>query len=383
MSTVALRWPWPGSGLRGFLSWWRAGLAAWLPARLRRALSAGNGRLLLCPEAGELRLDLQQAGELCRLVALPLPLAAVVDPLADLLRERAIGMPRWLLLPGACGLRRSLLLPAAARERLRDVLAFEIERQTPFTVADVLFDGRILQLRPDGQLQVELVVVPRRQLAAATAGLGGQAERLAGVDLADEAGRPLGVNLLPPAQRHVLRDPWRRRNWLLALTALLALALGMGQLLDNRRAAAGALQKDMASREAGARVLAAQRQRLLDGMEGAAYLRAQRAARPSSVELLDALAQRLPEGTWLEKVSVEGDQLTLIGLSNQAAALVGKLEGAPQWSAPALSGALQQDPRLRVDRFTLVAKLVDTVPPATAATAATAAAAAAAAGGIR
>lgn len=380
MSTVALRWPWPGSGLRGFLSWWRAGLAAWLPARLRRALSAGNGRLLLCPEAGELRLDLQQAGELCRLVALPLPLAAVVDPLADLLRERAIGMPRWLLLPGACGLRRSLLLPAAARERLRDVLAFEIERQTPFTVADVLFDGRILQLRPDGQLQVELVVVPRRQLAAATAGLGGQAERLAGVDLADEAGRPLGVNLLPPAQRHVLRDPWRRRNWLLALTALLALALGMGQLLDNRRAAAGALQKDMASREAGARVLAAQRQRLLDGMEGAAYLRAQRAARPSSVELLDALAQRLPEGTWLEKVSVEGDQLTLIGLSNQAAALVGKLEGAPQWSAPALSGALQQDPRLRVDRFTLVAKLVDTVPPATAATAA---AAAAAAGGIR
>lgn len=380
MSTVALRWPWPGSGLRGFLSWWRAGLAAWLPARLRRALSAGNGRLLLCPEAGELRLDLQQAGELCRLVALPLPLAAAADPLADLLRERAIGMPRWLLLPGACGLRRSLLLPAAARERLRDVLAFEIERQTPFTVADVLFDGRILQLRPDGQLQVELVVVPRRQLAAATAGLGGQAERLAGVDLADEAGRPLGVNLLPPAQRHVLRDPWRRRNWLLALTALLALALGMGQLLDNRRAAAGALQKDMASREAGARVLAAQRQRLLDGMEGAAYLRAQRAARPSSVELLDALAQRLPEGTWLEKVSVEGDQLTLIGLSNQAAALVGKLEGAPQWSAPALSGALQQDPRLRVDRFTLVAKLVDTVPPATAATAA---AAAAAAGGIR
>ena len=374
MSTVALRWPWPGSGLRGFLSWWRAGLAAWLPARLRRALSAGNGRLLLCPEAGELRLDLQQAGELCRLVALPLPLAVVVDPLADLLRERAIGMPRWLLLPGACGLRRSLLLPAAARERLRDVLAFEIERQTPFAAADVLFDGRILQLRPDGQLQVELVVVPRRQLAVATAGLGGQAERLAGVDLADEAGRPLGVNLLPPAQRHVLRDPWRRRNWLLALTALLALALGMGQLLDNRRAAADALQKDMASREAGARVLAAQRQRLLDGMEGAAYLRAQRAARPSSVELLDALAQRLPEGTWLEKVSVEGDQLTLIGLSNQAAALVGKLEGAPQWSAPALSGALQQDPRLRVDRFTLVAKLVDTVPPATAA---------AAAGGVR
>ena len=369
MSAATLRWPWPGSGLRGFLSWWRAGLLAWLPVRLRRALAAGNDRLLLSPDAGGLRLDLQQAGELHRLASLSLPLAAAADPLADLLRERAIGMPRWLLLSAACGLRRGLLLPGAARDRLRDVLAFEIERQTPFAAADVLFDGRILQLRADGQLQVELVVVPRQQLAAATVGLGGQAERLAGVDLADEAGHPLGVNLLPPAQRHALRDPWRRWNWLLALAALLALVLGMGQLLDNRRAAADALHAGMASREAAARALSAQRQRLLDGMEGAAYLRAQRAARPSSVELLDALARRLPEGTWLEKMSVEGDQLTLIGLSNQAAALVGKLEGAPQWSAPALSGALQQDPRLRVDRFTLVAKLATTASPTAADTA--------------
>lgn len=365
-ATTALRWPWRGIGLRGFLSWWRAGLLAWLPAAMRRALAAGDDRLLLRTDAGQLRLDLQQAGVRSPLALLPLPLAEAGDPLAHLLRERAIGLPRWLLLPAGCGLRRGLLLPAAARERLREVLAFEIERQTPFAAADVLFDGRILGPRDDGQLQVELVVVPRRQLAATTAGLGGQAQRLAGVDLSDEAGQPLGVNLLPAEQRHALVDPWRRWNGLLALVALLALVLGMAQLLDNRRTAALSLQADMATRETQARALSAQRQRLLDASEGAAYLRAQRAARPPSVELLDALAQRLPEGTWLEKVSVEGDQLTLIGLSNQAAALVGKLEGAPQWSAPALSGALQQDSRLRVDRFTLVAKLATRAPPAAA-----------------
>ena len=71
------------------------------------------------------------------------------------------------------------------------------------------------------------------------------------------------------------------------------------------------------------------------------------------------LVRRLPDGTYLEKVTVEGGQLTLVGLSNQAAALVGKLEGAKQWRAPALSGALQQDPRTRSDRFTLVAQLND------------------------
>ena len=363
-ATTALRWSWRGVGLRGVLSWWRAGLVAWLPASMRRALAAGDDRLLLCPDGGELHLVLQRSGALVALAALPLPLAAAGDPLTGLLREHAAGLPRWLLLPGACGLRRSLQLPAAARERLREVLGFEIERQTPFAATDALHDGRLLQLRDDGQLQVELVVVPRPQLAAATALLGGQAQRLAGVDLADAAGQPLGVNLLPAGQRHVLGDPWRRWNGLLALAALVVLVLGMAQLLDNRRAAADALHKDMASRETAARELSAQRQRLLDGRDGAAYLQAQRAARPSSVELLDALAQRLPEGTWLEKLSVEGDQLTLIGLSNQAAALVGKLEGAPQWNAPALSGALQQDPRLRVDRFTLVAKLATVAPAA-------------------
>ena len=75
--------------------------------------------------------------------------------------------------------------------------------------------------------------------------------------------------------------------------------------------------------------------------------------------MLDELARRLPDGTYLEKASIEGGQLTVIGLSNQAAALVGKLEGARQWHAPALSGALQPDSRTRNDRFTLVAQLND------------------------
>jgi len=363
----ALRRAWPGSGLRGFLAWWGAGLAAWLPARTRKALATGNDRLLLRADGGELRLRHQRGDELRELAVLPLPLPADTDPLAGVLRDRAAALPRWLLLPASLGLRRPLLLPAAARERLREVLGFEIERQTPFPATDVLFDGRIVRAREDGQLQVELVVVPRRQFEAAAAPLGGLAAKLAGVDLADADGRALGVNLLPPAQRQARRNPWRRWNVVLALAALLALTAGMTQLLDNRKAAAAALQAGMAAREPQARAISAQRQRVLDAVEGAAYLRAQRSGRPPTVEVMDALAQRLPDGTYLERLAIDGDQMTLIGLSSQAAALVGKLEGAPQWRAPALSGALQQDPRARMDRFTLVARLATAQPAAASA----------------
>lgn len=148
-----------------------------------------------------------------------------------------------------------------------------------------------------------------------------------------------------------------------AAVALIALLLGLSQVVENRRAAVTRLQAEVAQRSAQARNVAQQRQRLVDAVEGGTYLQAQRNARPSVIEAMDELARRLPDGTYLEKVSIEGGQLTLIGLSNQAAALVGKLEGARQWRAPALSGALQPDVRTRSDRFTLVAQLNDAAAP--------------------
>ena len=151
------------------------------------------------------------------------------------------------------------------------------------------------------------------------------------------------------------------RLWLSVLewpvTHLIALGLALGQVVENRRAAADALQAEVARRSAQARGVSEQRQRLVDAVEGGAYLQRQRNGRASVIEVIDALSPRLPDGTYLEKFTIEGEQLTLLGLSNQAAALVGKLGGAPQWHDAALSGALQTDPRTRMDRFTLVAQL--------------------------
>ena len=170
-----------------------------------------------------LRVLAVQAGPARLLAELPLPLLPMDDPLRRVLRQDVADWPRWLLLPASLGLRRPLLLPAAARERLREVLAFEIERQTPFAAEEVLYDGRLLGTRDDGQLQVELVVLPLRQFQAASAGLGGLIDRLAGVDLLDAQGQPLGVNVLAPARRYRARS----RDWLwsLGLAALAVLAL--------------------------------------------------------------------------------------------------------------------------------------------------------------
>lgn len=364
MSAMPARLGSAGVGLRGFIAWWSAGLRAWLPLRWQRLLSANNDRLLLQVQGDGVHLRRQRDDSLRDVAMLPLQLPGASDgrdPLAGVLADAAAGLPRWLVLPASQGLRRPLLLPAAARERLREVLGFEIERQTPFAAADVFHDGRLLGVREDGQLQVELVVVPRRALEAQTGQLGALAASLAGVDLLDAEGRTLGVNLLPPAQRLQQRNPWRFWNIALGLAGLLALAFALAQVVDNRKAAADALEAEVAARSAQARGVSEQRQRLVDDVQGGRYLQEQRNGRASVIEVIDALSPRLPDGTYIEKLGIEGEQLTLLGLSNQAAALVGKLGDTPQWHNPALSGALQTDPRTRMDRFTLVAQLRGTV----------------------
>jgi general secretion pathway protein L len=319
------RWP----GADGFASWWGRSLAAWLPTRWRRAFGLDRGRLLLrAGEAFEVRDD------------------------------AAADLPRWLLLPAHAGLRRRLSLPVAARERLRDVVGYEIDRQTPFAADAVVFDARLLRGRVgSGQLDVELVVVPRATLDAQLARLDPSARTLAGVDIEDGEGEPLGVNLLPPKQRSRRRDPARGWNIALAAMAILGTGLMLLQVLHNREGTLRQLEPRVADEARAAHDVSLQRQQLVDLVDGRVYVERLRDGRPSTVEVLDELARRLPDDTWLDKLAIENGRMVLIGRSNRASSLVGLLAGARQWDSAALTGTLQPDAGSGRDRFTLTANL--------------------------
>nr|WP_295381816.1 PilN domain-containing protein [Pseudoxanthomonas sp.] len=351
----------PGAG--GLFEWWGRALASWLPHRWRSLLGLTQDRLLLSLQDEHLSLAWQSTEGVRELARLPLPLEA--GDLDGLLGKRMAGLPRWLLLPADAVLRRSLVLPAAAADRLRDVVRFEIDRQTPFAAADVCHDANLRQRREDGQLEVDLVVIPRQRFDAALAPLGSLAGELGGVDVAGPQERPLGVNLLAPAERRVRQAPMRGWHLALGSLALLAVVFAAWTTLDNRRAAADAFEASLRTRTEQARRVAAQRQQLVDLVEGMNALERARAQRPTAVEVLDELSRRLPDGTYLEKMSIEGDRLVVIGLSQEASSLVAKLQGSPLWRSPALSGALQPDQARRRDRFTLTAQLVGGAAPPT------------------
>jgi general secretion pathway protein L len=352
-------------GPGGFLAWWGRSLAAWLPPHVRQLLGMDRGRLLIQVEGDALLMRLQRGDQIIDLGSLPTLTDLVAtdaapgrDLLAPVLGPRLADLPRWLVLPAASSLRRRLPLPAAAADRLRDVVGFEIERQTPFAADAVAFDARVVGRREgDGPIDAELIAVPRAALAPQLAALGPLAPQLAGIDVAATDGTPLQVNLLDPAQRRHARDPWTWWNLLLAVATVVALSLALYQLLLNRRYAVEVVEAKVAEKSAPAKAAAAQYQELTALIEGQKFLQRKRSQTPTAVEIMDELSRRMPDGTYLEKLAIEENRLTLIGLSNEAPALIGRLQDSPLWRNPALAGALQTDPSQHKDRFTLTAEI--------------------------
>lgn len=344
-----------------FLYWWRDSLRAWLPPRWQWALGWSPARLLLREHAGALQVASDIGGHVRAVAQLPWPcsvrgLEAALDP-------RLRRLPRVWLLPGTQVLQRRMRLPAAAAERLHDVVSFEIDRQTPFSAEQVVHDVRVLGPAAAGQLDVELVVLPRRQLELWQERVGEWSSALSGIDVIAAASTaedmaPLQVNLLPLAQRHRVADPQRRRDLLLVSAAVVLLGLCGGRILDNREAAAATLRMQVQDSARQARGVAEQRGQLQALVDGARFLEQQRARQPSTLQVWNELSQLLPNGTYLEKLGIENGSVQLIGLSREASQLVPLLQPSPLWQRVNLTGVLQADQAAAGrDRFTLTAEL--------------------------
>ncbi|KFN43186.1 PilN domain-containing protein [Arenimonas oryziterrae] len=339
--------------------WWRmAGEAVLglLPARLRQQLGAQQRLLLLQLSDNELRLHASLDGSLQTIGSVPLDDAELLTNLRLRLDDNAGGVPRWLLIDPSQALRRSLSLPASAETRLRDVLMHEIDRQTPFAADQVSFEARVLSRDAVSKLvRVELVVLPKARLDAALAALGPMAQGLAGVDVREPDGQRLGVNLLPATQRGAGVDRALRINLVLALVLTTSLFAAMWLALANRQATLDAYTTQLATANQQAREVRKLRHALDASVQAANFLAKQRAQQPTMLELVADLTKRMPDDTYLEKVSVIAGRVTVVGESSQASALVGMLQSSPVLRSPGLVGPVQADPRTKKERFTLMA----------------------------
>lgn len=338
-----------------FWQWWTAELLSFLPPRWREALAVEHACLLLSRSPSGLDIQVERAGTCSLLLQLEDEQREDWrDLLSRGLDENLRGLPQVLGLPAARLLRRSLSLPAAALENLDAVLGFELDRQTPFKPDQVYFASRVLrQDAGSKQVQVELLVVPRPVLDEAVAALGPLSDTLAGVDVLDARGRRIGVNLLPAERRasQPRTQPLIQAGLLLA--SIVLVFFGLGQIVDNRVAAVESIQAESEAQRERAREVSALRSQLEDSAAAANFLAVQKQTQASMVLLLDELTRRLPDDTFLTRLSVSGNQVSLSGYSGQALKLVGELQKSELLKDAALNGGVQQEPRVSRDMFTI------------------------------
>lgn len=354
--------------LPGFFAWWGRELLACLPARWRAVLSERSESVLLGLEGDELVVWREKGGASTEYARIRRDLPAEAQD-AEFRRLRdAIEDPQVrtvFCIPASRVLTRVLSLPAAATDNLRQVLSFEMDRQTPFKADQVYFDSRVLGHDASGRnARVELVLIPRAQLDQELGGLPPAAAELDAVDswsAAPGAGRRQ-TNLLPPEKRTRRRDMRLPLNLGLAAFALVLLVVNMDESLANRAAALETMKAEVDKAGNEAKQVAALRKTLADSIGGANFLTDKKRKGPLTVALLDDLTRRLPEDTYLERLQIENKQVQLQGQATEAAKLIALLGASPCLGNPGFQGQVQPDARTGKERFQINADLKECSP---------------------
>ena len=348
-----------------FFSWWGTELLACLPPRWRRFFN-GNSEALLLEPAGDTILVLRErdnaVSEFGRIAATASAEEQAAEFRAIRARIENPGLRTIFCVPESRALTRSLTLPAAAEDNLRQVLTFEMDRQTPFKADQVYFDSRIVSRDPlTRSLRVELTVLPRSVLDPELGAIAGGAVEFAGVDVRGEgvAGARRGINLLPIERRARRRDMRLPLNLGLAAMIVILLVINMSESLHNRAIAVETMQSEVEKAAAAAGQVLELKKNLQDSVNGANFLAEKKHKHPLLVALLDDLTYRLDDDTYLERLSIEDSQIQLQGQAKNAAGLISVLTASPYLANPKLEGQIQPDPRTGKDRFTITAEPKD------------------------
>lgn len=337
-----------------FFTWWIEELKLSLPNHWQQALKQAARRMAVRLDAETIEFYVDDDRGLVRLGRQKL----AADPalqrqqVEDLRQEKELEEAAvYLLLDIEKVLSREVSLPAAAESNLSQVLAFEMDRQTPFKASAVYFDWEVLSRGgTGGQLKLRLHVVPRAEVDATLERLSGRGLEFAGVDIRN-GDRTLGLNLLPEERRHRTVNTRARVNWALAGAAVVLLAVTMVLSLYQRQHTVNQLESAIADVRDEAMQVDRIRKQIAGAAEAAGFLANRRAQSPMAVELLADITRLLPDDTYLDRLVVGQSSVQLQGKSANAQQLIERVNESPYLDAASFRGSTRLDVRSGLEIF--------------------------------
>jgi general secretion pathway protein L len=246
---------------------------------------------------------------------------------------------------------RPLELPRRAVEFLDGIVRAQIDRLTPWTSTEAVFGWTPPVDAPNDRIELTIAATARALVAPyvqAIAGLG--AGSVAVLTAPPEAAPDaVPVKVLEHHARGVFEVDHIRRA-LVAVLVISALAAAGSMAysvyaLDSLDAQQQDLNQKIAARRAALRTgpaATATAQRALERRKHTT---------PSNVIVMEALSQILPDHTYVTELRIEGDKLQIVGVTRDAASLIGLIEQSPHFEHAAFYAPTTRTPGDPGERF--------------------------------
>lgn len=338
--------------LESFLHWYVAQWRAMLPEALRGDAADGRPTLIVTQTADSWRATIRTRGRAAATTVGVFP--ADDSGAAALRRALPAGVPAGgvIFVPGADALlEREVPLPLAAERDAERVLAYEMDRLTPFAAADVFWTWRVMRRdRAAGRLALRLSLVPRAPIADALAALG-----RAGLAPArmEANGRSI---LLMRSDPRIVRRRQRLRTGLAVACGVVAVMIVAVPFLRQALARA-ALDAKVEQLQPHVREAEQIRRRILDAEGGADVVQSERAHVGDPLRVLAILTDLLPDDTWLSDFGLHHGQVQIAGQSAAAAKLIPALAAEPGLRNPAFTAPVTRLDAGGADAFTIRAEI--------------------------
>jgi general secretion pathway protein L len=343
--------------VKKFWHWWTGELSFLVPSKVKQLLSDKRGTLVVRPEGNQFILAFvtdQHSEALARLERNETGIAQYKELLAT--DERLAKAQTIIRLSARDAIQKELSLPAAAKENLQQVVAYELDRYTPFKPEQIYFAVKPLDVENEpGQLRVMLIVALKESVDAIYEDSKAMGMSPLFVDYEEDANdlgsRKGHYNLLPENLRPKTANLPRIVHGSLIglLVALLAMALITPVWFEYREVQALQSRVDSIEKEAKkVNVLQADMEAMMDETR---HLLAEKSATPALVVILDALSALIKDNTWLAYAQYSDKQLQMQGESPNASALISVLEASEIFTNARFVSPVTQDTVSKLERF--------------------------------
>ena len=262
-----------------------------------------------------------------------------------------------LLLPQDKQLEKRLSYPLSSEQHLRDVLGFDMDKQTPFTSDQVCF-GYIITRKDaaSDKLHLNLYVVLREVLQKYLDVLGFLDVRPVAATIRGEGDMPGAVNFIPPGDQKTDDPTGRRLKFLVLVTlGLLLLALYLPLLRHEPIIEQLEIQVEQS------RLQAMQTQALIDQkaaiLQRRDFLSDQHERHTPVILLFQDLTRRLPDNTWISRLIISDDEIQMHGESGAAAALIQVMEESDYFEQARFRSPITKNNATAKDQFHIAAKV--------------------------